>query len=315
MAFALAKLFENQGKPDQAFQYADLANDLTRRVICYESESHGKFTDAIASMFTPKLLEKFKDSGVLSDRPVFVVGMPRSGTTLTEHILSSHPDVFGAGELGYVPSITRIMPRVLKKQISYPGCMAFFQKWMVRHAAVYYLNNIKKMDNAAARVVDKMPHNFLHLGLISIIFPKAKIIHVRRDYRDIAISNYFTNFKHKHGDMGYAFSLSDIGRMINDYRRIMDHWRRVLRVPIFEFHYEDLVEDQQGMARKLLAFAGLAWNEQVMDFHKTDRPIKTASVWQVRQPMYKTSRARWRSYEKHLGPLLDVLADYDDQWD
>jgi tetratricopeptide (TPR) repeat protein len=313
MAFAMAKVFENRGEPDQAFQYADLANDLTHKRISYKPESYRKLTAAIEAVFTPELLHRFKDSGVMSERPVFVVGMPRSGTTLTEQILCSHPDVFGAGELGYISSITKIMPRVLKKQIMYPGCMKFFQKRLFRYAAAYYLNHIKKMDDKSARVVDKMPHNFLHLGLISIIFPKAKIIHVRRDYRDIAISNYFTNFKHKHGGMGYAFSLEDIGRMINDYRKIMDHWRKVLPVPMFEFNYEDLVEDQEGMARKLLDSIGLDWHKKVMDFHKTERTVKTASVWQVRQPIYKTSRARWRFYENHLDPLLDVLADYDDQ--
>jgi hypothetical protein len=148
------------------------------------------------------------------------------------------------------------------------------------------------------------------LGLISIIFPKVHIIHVQRDFRDVAVSNFFTNFKHKHGGMGYAFDLRDLGRMINDYRRIMDHWRQVLPVPIHELKYEDLVENPEENIRSLLGFTGLEWDDRVMEFYRTERAVKTASVWQVRQPMYTSSRSRWRRYEKHLGPLMEVLDEY-----
>ena len=149
----------------------------------------------------------------------------------------------------------------------------------------------------------------MHLGLIAILFPNAQIIHIRRDIRDIAISNYFTNFKNKHGLLGYAFDLADTGHMLNDCQSLMEHWRSVLPVPCFDLQYEDLVEKPEPTVRELLKFLKLEWNDQVLAFHKTERAVKTASVWQVRQPLYKTSQARWKRYAGYLEPLTKVLAE------
>ncbi len=310
MGFALSRLFEKQEDYDRAFAHADQANLLIQQTISYDPENYHGLVRRLREIFIPETFEKFRKDGSPSKRPVFVVGMPRSGTTLTEQILCSHPDVFGAGELGFVPAITHLMPRVLKTKNPYPLCMHLFQKWMAGHGATYYLKKIVKMDDRSLRVVDKLPHNFLHLGLMAIIFPEATIIHVKRDFRDIAVSNYFTNFKHKHGGMGYAFDLCNIGRMINDYRRIMDHWRRVLPIPMFELQYEELVENYEDKTRELLQFVGLDWDDSIMDFHKTQRAVKTASAWQVRQPLYSSSKERWRKYEKFLGPLMETLEEY-----
>ncbi|NQU57368.1 MAG: sulfotransferase [Rhodospirillales bacterium] len=307
MSFALTSVHEKRGDFDDAFEHANQANAQVDKVIDYSPQFTRRYIDAIIRNFTPRLFERCRDMGHSSERPVFVCGMPRSGTTLTEQVLCSHPDVFGAGELGIVPAITRMMPPVLKVKAPYPACMKKFYLRTAEHAAIYYLQKIAALDDTAARVVDKLPHNFEHLGLIALMFPNAKIIHLVRDRRDVAISNYFTNFKMKRGGMGFAFDLANIGHMINDHDRIMAHWREVLPVPIYDLAYEDLVDDQEETTRKLLDFVGLEWDARVMDFHKTERAVKTASVWQVRQPIYKTSKERWRRYEKHLGPLLDVL--------
>ena len=307
MAFALTSLHEKRGAYDLAFDHANRANAMVAKVIDYAPEVSRRYVNAIIRNFTPALFERCQEFGYSSKRPVFVCGMPRSGTTLTEQVLCSHPDVFGAGELGIVPAITRMMPTVLKARAPYPGCMKKFVQRTADHAALYYLQKIAKLDETAARVVDKLPHNFEQLGLIALMFPNARIIHLVRDRRDVAISNYFTNFKMKRGGMGFAFDLANIGHMINDHDRIMSHWRKVLPIPILDLAYEDLIDDQEATTRKLLDFVGLEWDARVMDFHKTERAVKTASVWQVRQPIYKTSKERWRRYEKHLGPLLEVL--------
>lgn len=147
----------------------------------------------------------------------------------------------------------------------------------------------------------------MHLGLISMLFPYAKIIHVKRDLRDIAISNYFTNFKMKRTGMSYAFDLGEIGHMLNDYQRIMAHWREVLPITLYEFNYEDLVADPEKYEKELIDYLGLEWSSAVLDFYESDRTVRTASVWQVRQPIYKSSKGRWHHYEEFLGPLMDVL--------
>lgn len=306
MSFALTKLFEKQKEYDRAFNYANQGNELVHRMISFEPDRNHRIVQRLKQVYSKRLFARFEGAGSNSSRPVFVVGMPRSGTTLTEQILCSHPDVYGAGELGYLGAITRLMPRVLKTRKTYPLCLQQLEEWMAEHGAAYYLKKIAALDDTAVRVVDKMPHNFMNVGLIALIFPNARIIHVNRDLRDIAISNYFTNFK-RHGGLGYSFSLENIGHMLNDYQEIMAHWRKVLPMPIFELQYEELVENPEEMSKKLFEFIGLDWDERVMEFYKTERAVKTASVWQVRQPIYKTSKERWRQYEKHLGPLLEVL--------
>ncbi len=307
MSFALAKVYEKHGDYDHAFEHARRANAMVNKVIGYSSVPSRRFTDRIIKSFDAQLFDKWGGVGHPSKRPIFVCGMPRSGTTLTEQILCSHPDIFGAGELGILPAITRMMSSVLKTNVRYPECMRSFYERTAEHAAIYYLQKIAKLDDTASRIVDKLPHNFEHLGLIALIFPNAKIIHLQRDARDVAVSNFFTNFKMARGGMGFAFDLADIGHAINDHNRIMEHWRTELPIPIYNLKYEDLVENQEATARDLLDFVGLEWDPRVLEFYKTERSVKTASVWQVRQPIYKSSKERWRSYEKHLGPLIDVI--------
>jgi tetratricopeptide (TPR) repeat protein len=305
--FALTKLLERKEEYHRAFGHAKSANELLGCAIGWDPEQNSKTVQNIAAAFTPDLFEKLQEKGSSSQRPIFVVGMPRSGTTLTEQILAGHPQVFGAGELGFIANLIRLMPRVLKTNTPYPRCLSMFKPWMADHAAAYYLKKIAGLDPEALKVVDKMPHNFLHLGLIALAFPNASIIHVRRDPRDVAVSNYFTNFRWKHGGLGYAFDLEHIGQALNDHRFLMDHWRKVLPIPLFELKYEELVEHPQETVRNMLDFVGLPWDDRVMEFHEARRPVKTASVWQVRKPLYATSKQRWRRYREYLGPLFAVL--------
>jgi tetratricopeptide (TPR) repeat protein len=307
MYFALTKIAERTGDYHQAFDYANEANQLQSHLISHDSNKHHRYTRQIIETFTPALFKKLEGLGNYSERPVFVVGMPRSGTTLTEQILASHPQVFGAGELGVITSITRLMPAVLKIKKPYPLCMTSATIRTIEHASEYYLKALRKRDTSAKRVVDKLPHNFMHLGLISILFPYAKIIHVKRDLRDIAISNYFTNFKMKRGGMSYAFNLEHIGHMLIDYQRIMAHWRKVLPVTIYEYQYEALVAEPEKYEKELIGFLGLDWTPEIRDFYQTERAIRTASVWQVRQPIYNSSRERWRHYEAYLHPLMKII--------
>jgi tetratricopeptide (TPR) repeat protein len=316
MSFALATVYENRKDYGTAFHYLALANRLTDKGLGYDADGFTRQTDAVAEIFNADF---FAGLGPIrkSDRtPIFVVGMPRSGTTLTEQILSSHPRVFGAGELPIIPRLTGLLPRVLKVRQPFPWCVTRMTPHLREEAARHYLFGLCEFDREHQLVVDKMPHNFVNLGLIAMIFPTARIIHVNRDPRDTAVSNFQQNFKAKHGGMGYAFNLNHIARQINDYHRLMDHWRRVLPLPIFELSYEQMVEDMEGTARKLLDFVGAEWHEEVTRFYETKRAVRTASVTQVRQPIYKSSMQKWKRYEAYLGELLKnldpaVTARYD----
>jgi len=307
MSFALAEVYDKKKDFETAFHYLDQANKLADKTINYDVQAFSQKVDEHIALFTPEFFRKQESIRPSLRTPIFVVGMPRSGTTLTEQILCSHPKVFGAGELGLISQLTQLMSKVLKTKKPYPGCLKNFTPHLREEGARFYLNGLESYDIDHPYVVDKMPHNFVHLGLISMIFPKAKIIHIRRDPRDTALSNYQQNFKARHGGLGYSFNLEKIACEINNYHRLMEHWRKVLPIPIFELTYEELVVDQDGMSRALLEFVGVEWSDAVRYFHKTERAVRTASVAQVRQKMYQTSTQKWRRYEKHLTPLLENL--------
>lgn len=307
MSFALAEVFDKKKDYDTAFKYLEQANRLSDKTLNYDVAAFSQKIDHHIELFTPEFFRQQEPIRPSARTPIFVVGMPRSGTTLTEQILCSHPKVFGAGELGLVSQLVRLIPTVLKTKTPYPQCLGDFTPHLREEGARYYLHGLDAYDTEHPFVVDKMPHNFVHLGLISLIFPTAKIIHIRRDPRDNALSNYQQNFKARHGGLGYSFDLEKIAHQINDYHRLMEHWKRVLPIPMFELVYEELVADQEGMTRALLNFIGVEWSDEVRDFHKTERAVRTASVAQVRQKIYQTSKQKWRRYEKHLAPLLDNL--------
>jgi len=310
VGFTLATARDKRKEYDRAFEVLNEANSLARRRLNYDWRGHRRLTEQQIEVFTPELVERLaafqRES---SQRPIFVLGMPRSGTTLTEQILCSHPQVYGAGELGWVPRLEGLIPKVTGSKKPYPEAMTAVTEEDLNRFARYYLKKIAEQENESPRVVDKLPHNFDNVGLIALMFPNAAIIHLDREPRDVAVSNYFQNFAAAQGLMGFAYDLRDIGQMLNDHDRIMQHWHELFPGRIYELNYQQLVNDSETVIAELLEHCGLPWDDAVLNFHKTRRPVRTASIRQVRQGIYKTSAEKWRRYEAFLNPLEEVLAE------
>lgn len=306
--FAAGKLFDDLGDYDRAFEHYRKGNAARRAEPnpAYASAS----IDAIIAVFTADLLRRRAAEGSPSDLPIFVVGVPRSGTTLVEQILASHPQVHGAGELSDIDAIAKAFPEHAPDHADYPACMATVGTAPLRGLADAYLRRLAEEAPGAGRIVDKAPLNFRHLGMIALMFPKARIVHCRRDPLDTCVSCYFQNFAR---GQEYSFDLRELGRFYRDYRRLMAHWAQVLPTAVLEVPYEALVADREQVSRALLAFCGLDWDPACADFHRTVRPVGTASRWQVRQPIYRSSVARWRRYEKQLQPLIEALGPFADE--
>jgi hypothetical protein len=230
--------------------------------------------------------------------------MMRSGTSLAEQILASHSAVYGAGELRDIDLLVATLPQRLGAAEGYPACLGRLDAAAVRALADEHLGRLRQRGGAAARVVDKAPFNFLHLSLIVTLFPRARLVHCRRDPVDTCLSCYFQNFGEP---MGFTLDLRHLGLYYRAYERLMAHWARVLPVPVFELQYEELTADQEAVSRRLVEFCGLDWDERCLRFHETRRPVRTASTLQVRRPMYQSAVGRWKRYEAHLGPLLEAL--------
>ena len=300
--FAAGKIFDDLGDYERAFTHYRKGNEA--RGAEPNPAYASAFIDEIVAVFTADLLQRRAGEGSPSELPIFVVGMPRSGTTLVEQILASHPQAHGAGELPDIDSIAKAFPEHAPDHADYPTCMASVGPAPLRGLAEAYLRRLAEEAPGASRVVDKAPLNFRHLGLIALLFPKARIVHCRRDPLDTCVSCYFQNFAK---GQDYSFDLRELGRFYRDYRRLMAHWAAVLPAAVLEVPYESLVADQEQVSRALLAFCGLDWDPACAEFHRTNRPVRTASRWQVRQPIYRSSVARWRRYEAHLQPLIEAL--------
>ncbi len=306
--FALGKMLDDCGEFDRAFSHYEKANTLNREEYKLDPETEVQKVSVMIETFTPDLFEQCRGFGDPSRLPVFIVGMPRSGTSLVEQIIASHPQVYGAGELTQIGNISKTLHEYLNSDEQYPECMWQLDKNTTQSLVGDYLALLRDYSNDTARVTDKMPANFVHLGLISILFPQSYIIHCRRDPLDVCLSMYFNNMA---GPQGYAFRLSDVGYWYRQYERLMDHWKKYLPIPILDVHYEELVNDQKNISRDLTEYLELDWDEHCVSFHETKRTVLTASNWQVKQPIYNSSLQRWKNYEKFLGPLKKVLK-YDE---
>ncbi|BCN94150.1 hypothetical protein THMIRHAM_19350 [Thiomicrorhabdus immobilis] len=307
LLFQLALAWEKRKDYDKAFEFVKQANDTSLKLLKYEPKQHRNYCARIRIAFSKSLYESRGHYGSDSELPVFVVGMPRSGTTLVEQILASHSEIFGAGELGVIPQRIHGLNRWERHVGSgrrYPDIIDDLSAEVTTGIAEGILGEMQAHAPHAKHIVDKLPHNFENIGLIKFLFPNARIISVRRDPRDIAISNYFTNYQAKHGGMGFAYDLTNIGEQLADHNLLMHHWHKVFPDEILEVQYEALVENPEQEARRMLQYIGVEWEDQVLNFNKLDRPVKTASVWQVRQPIYKTAKEKWRHYERYLRPLI-----------
>lgn len=300
--FALGKSFEDIKDFESAFKHFNLGCEKKRKSINYNAENTNQIVSNIKKIVTKDFIEKFKHIGNKSQIPIFVLGMPRSGTTLVETILDSHSQIFGAGELNH---IIRICGMRDGKDLGYPASLMDITDEGLKSMADHYLEQLTKISPSASKIVDKMPANFFYLGLIYILFPNAKIIHVMRD----PIDTCFSNFKHLfHKGQLHSYTLEETAKFYLDYADLMKHWRNVLpKNAFYEMQYENLVEDPEKISKDLLNFCGLEWEENCINFHTNNRKVKTASVLQVRQPIYKTSMKKWQDFEKHLQPLTDIL--------
>ena len=241
--------------------------------------------------------------GNLSNRPVFIVGMPRSGTTLAEQILASHPDVHGAGELPDMPELVQLI-RVGRSGQGPVRYLADLSHRELVAVADRYLAALDERADSALRVVDKLPMNFWHLGIISLLFPNAHIIHMQRDPRDICLSIYFQRFD---ASMTFTTDLQELAEYYLAYSRIMEYWHAVLDIKILDVRYEELVTDKEKVIRRMIGFCGLDWDARCLDFYKSNRDVNTPSYDQVRQPMYSRSVGRWENYRQQLVPLIVAL--------
>jgi sulfotransferase family protein len=256
-------------------------------------------------VFSKKFFRERQGWGYESDAPVFIVGMPRSGTTLTEQILSAHPDVFAAGEVETLEHIAYFSEMISPGRDEFPLSALKLTKFGVEVVGRRYMKDLS--DRAPAqfkRATNKMPHNFELLGLIALCLPNAKIIHCRRDPVDTCLSCWTKNFNDAHS---YSRSLEELGFYYREYHELMQYWRETLPIKILDVDYESYTTDLEGSARRILDFVGLEWDPRCLEFHNVERPVRTASLWQVRQPIYRTSVQKWRAYEKHLGPLIAAL--------
>lgn len=300
--YALGLQYDSTGRYDEAFRH--YSEGSRTKPLRFRRQKHQAGIDKVLSTFNREFMESRPVSTNTSDKPIFIVGMPRSGTSLTEQILSSHPRIYGAGELPHVIQFSREMQSFLKSSYSYPRCITEISTAQLDALAEQYLSYIESLAPGASRIVDKMPGNFMNLGLIEMLFPNARIIHCRRNPIDVCLSCYFQDFSRTHP---YSYDLDSLAVYYNNYRRIMQHWRKYIRLPFLELHYEKLVDAQEEESRRLVGFCGLDWNERCLDFHRTGRFVVTSSHDQVRKPIYRKSKERWRNYEKHIQRLIDGL--------
>jgi tetratricopeptide (TPR) repeat protein len=304
--FSLGKAYDDLSRYAEAFgQWRD-GNALKRRLGSYNEAATLGALDRVRSVFMPDLLRAWQNAGHPSSVPVFIIGMPRSGTTLVEQIIASHPQACGAGELTCLETAMKGIHRRFAASTHYPEVVAGMIDADFRDLGARYLAEVAKRAPAAPRIVDKLPSNFTLAGLIHLALPNAFIIHTVRDPADNCLSCFSKLFSAR---QAHTYDLAELGRYYRSYRKLMAHWERVLPAGrILTVHYEDVVMDLEAQARRIIAYCGLNWDPRCLAFHKTERPIRTASALQVRQPIYNKAIGRWRAYEPFLLPLLAELS-------
>ncbi|MGO9115432.1 MAG: sulfotransferase [Thermoguttaceae bacterium] len=303
--FGLAHVMDARGEYAEAAEHLVWGNSLQlsdwyKSGREYDAKGHEFFVTQMIAACTPDFFVRVRGFGLESEILVFVVGLPRSGTTLIEQILASHSQVFGAGEIELASDDMAALGGQGADSIQ---GLRQLNRETAQRLASRHLERLRALNPAALRIVDKMPDNYLFLGLLASLFPRAKVIHCRRDLRDVAVSCWMTHFR----DIRWANDQQHIASRFHEYQRIMAHWRKVLPVPLLEVDYEETVADLEGVARRLVAWCGLAWEPKCLEFHQAKRLVRTPSAVQVRRPVFRTSVGRWRHYEQSLAALLTAL--------
>jgi tetratricopeptide (TPR) repeat protein len=300
LGFALGGALDRAGDYDRAFAAYVQANEMSRMSaaapVAYDRAAQEQLVDDIIGAFPARRT----DTSARGAAPIFICGMFRSGSTLIEQVLGGHPRVTAGGELDLIPRLTRT------ELSPFPAAAATRSAADFARMAEDYLRAVKKIHPGADVVTDKRPDNFLYLGLIKAMFPEAKIIHTTREPLDNCLSVYFLDLDHS---MAYALDLMDVGHHFRQYRRLMAHWKALFGEDIHDFDYDAFVRAPRPALQRLLEFCGLDWSEDCLAFHQRKGAVKTASVWQVREPLYQRSSGRWRRYERQLAPLRDSLRD------
>ena len=302
--FALGKAFDDCKMYDQAFAHYEKGNALRREGLQFDSQAVGEHFDRIIEAFSPELMSRFSGQGDVSTKPLMIVGMPRSGTTLLEQVLCAHPDVSTAGELRELAQVARGFTR--KSEKPWPECIEEVSTEDLNGSAKVYLGALSARAGSATRVVDKMPQNFLHLGLAALLFPNVTLVHCVRDPLDTCLSTFFQVFP---SGIDFAYDLAELGHYYRAYERLMAHWQSLLGARVVTICYEELVSDPEPALRTLLESLDLEWNPACLSHEEKVQRVDTLSLYQVRQPLNTASTKRWRHYEKHLAPLRRALAD------
>jgi tetratricopeptide (TPR) repeat protein len=308
--FGLGKAYADLKDYSRSFRHLLAGNAAKRATIAYDEKATLALFDRIEAVFTRNVIAKKSGGGDPSALPVFVIGMPRSGTTLVEQIIASHPLAHGAGELQTLNDVILTVRGADGNTLLYPEFISALDGAALRQIGARYLTSVRELaakhgDSNAQRITDKMPSNYYFAGLIHLALPNAKIIHTIRDPVDTCISCFSKLFA---AEQNHTYDLAELGRYYKRYERLMAHWRNVLPASrVLDVRYEEVVADLEGQARRIIGYCGLSWDDRCLSFHETDRPVRTASATQVRQPIYKSAIGRWRVYEEHLGPLLGPL--------
>ena len=306
--FGLAQALDTRGEFAEAAEHAARGNalQLERWMLQdrqYDPEQHHAFVQQLCETFTTEFIERLQVLGVDTQLPIFILGLPRSGTTLVEQILASHSRVHAAGELPFAGDCFNALPGICGFGGTSLECASHLDQRGIADAAQRYLDRLPHVGLGKTRITDKMPDNYLYVGFLHVLFPRARIIHCRRDLHDVALSCWFTNF----GSIRWASKGEHIVERIREYLLVTDHWRRVLPNRMLEVQYEEIVEDPEAQVRRMLEWLSLDWEDACLKFHESPRPVRTASVVQVREPVYRHSVGRWRSYQPYIHGLFDQL--------
>ena len=303
--YALAKALEDIADYAASFEQIVKGSALRRGQIVYDEVGTRAFFHRLAAAFDAEAIDRLQGRGCASSLPIFIAGMPRSGTTLIEQILSGHPLVHAAGELTVLDAVAADAFRADGAHPGYPECLRGIDDDTLARLGDAYIGRLPKRSDLKARVTDKLPGNFINIGLIHLALPNARIIHVVRDAADTCMSCFSKLFRE---GQEFSYDLAELGRYYRYYSQLMDHWRSVLpQGAMLEVRYEDVVDDLEGQSRRITDYCGLPWDDRCLSFHETERAVGTASALQVRRPIYRSSLQRWRRFAAYLEPLLREL--------